>query len=309
MLWKIITIVLLVFLLIFGYKMLNNRGLIPSNTQDATNSAQQFSTNFLSSFNELSSGTALLQSDSDGTVPIVYEKDLGEISPLRGKVLIQKEQWGPGSTELADEYVTLSAAEENITPININGWSLQSMVSGVRVYIPDAVEDLVMHNINKTYEVELAPKEVAIVRTAHSPLGISFKTNMCTGYVGQFQNFEPTLEQLCPSPKSTLPATIQNIQTYGKSCFDLLQDLRPCTYLTDDILEDFGSTVSSACTEFLRKELTYSYCHARNKSSEDFYTNSQWRIFLGENNTLWNEEYEVIRLLDELGRTVDVYAY
>jgi hypothetical protein len=40
----------------------------------------------------------------------------------------------------------------------------------------------------------------------------------------------------------------------------------------------------------------------------DFRKNT-WRLFLGVNELLWNNQHDVIRLLDASGRTVDVLVY
>lgn len=309
MLWKIITITLLILLLIFGFLALKNKSILLGSTKEITTSAEDFSNNYMNAFKDLTGNVAVIPTNFAENVPTVSTSELGELSPMYGKIKISEEPWGPETTQVEEEYVILQANEENIEPIDITGWSLQSMVSGVRVYIPDGVEDLIVNDINPTYEVEMAPGSTAVVSTAPSPLGVSFKTNMCTGYLGQFQNYEPTLTNRCPLPRTVLPPTITNIQTYGGKCMDLVSQLRPCEYLTDRILRESDVVVSNACIEYLRTALTYTSCRARNKDTKEYLQDAQWRIFLSEQNALWKEQYEVIRLLDKADRTVDVYSY
>lgn len=307
MLWKTITVLLMILLLVFGYVTIKNKGLMPTNTEGAAESAQKFSNNFMSSFFDLTGNSAVLPSDFGYNVPTISQEELGELSPLYGMITISKKIWGPAAEILSEEYVVLNASEENTESVNITGWSLQSMTSGVRMYIPDGVEDLIVNDINATYEVELAPGQEAIVASNASPLGVSFKTNICTGYLGQFQNFEPELEKNCPSPQSVLPPTVTNIATYGRECIDFASDLRRCQYVTDESLA--SRNLNSACVEHLRTAFTYTSCRAHNIETREYTKDTRWRIFLSAQNPLWAKNYEVIRLLDEESRTVDVYAY
>lgn len=309
MLWKFITAIVFVLLLIFGYMAIKNKTEIPTNTDGAISTGEELKEKYTGSMWSLLGGTALLPTDLEDGVPKVDESDLGELSPLYGRIVITKDSWGPDAMDVAEEYVELTAPESNSGVINITGWSLQSMVSGVRIYIPDGVEDIIMNDVNPTYKIGLTPGQSAIVSSSPSPVGVSFQSNLCTGYFNQFQKYEPPLTRACPSPAQVLPPTVANIATYGNECLELVSSLFRCEYLTDEVLEEEGISVSSACTEHLRTTLTYTSCRATYHNSPEYLKGSQWRIFLGAQTALWNKQYEVIRLLDELGRTVDVYAY
>ncbi len=303
--WKIITIIIVILVIFFGYIIFKDSGNIFTSTDDGTTIIDSFSSKFISDMASFTGGsTATLPED-----PIVSEKDLGELSPLYGKVVFTDKQWGLGVTDKEDEYITINALASNTNNINISGWSLQSMITGVRVYIQDAVDDVQMHTVNPTYEIELEPEQKAIINTIASPIGVSFKTNICTGYLGQFQEFEPGLEKNCPTPSEQMQPTISNIQLLGGECIEFATMLEPCTYLTTEIIDDSDVNASKACIEYLRTELTYTSCSARNSKATNYKDNAHWRIFLNQPATLWSMDYEVIRLLDEAGRTVSVYTY
>ncbi len=309
MLWKFITAIVFILLLIFGYMAIKSKATVPTSADSAISTGEELSRKYTGSMWSLLGDTALLPTNLEDNVPIVDESDLGELSPLYGKVIITKDPWGPETEDVQAEYVELKALETNTSAINITGWSLQSMVSGVRIYIQDGVEDIIMNDVNPTYKIGLAPGQSAIVSSSPSPVGVSFQSNLCTGYFNQFQKYEPPLTRSCPSPAQVLPPTVANIATYGSECLELASSLFRCEYLTDEILEEEDISVSSACTEHLRTTLTYTSCRAAYHNSPEYLKGSQWRIFLGAQAPLWNKQYEVIRLLDELGRTVDVYAY
>lgn len=304
--WKIITILLILLTIFFSYTTLKKSGNAPENAGDVATSAEEFSMNFMADFKSFTGNTGDLAKYSE---PIVSEKDLGELSPLYGKVRLSDNQWGANAVDANEEYVSIRALTTNTESINITGWSLQSMITGARVYIPDGVGNVVMHNVNPTYEVTVDPGQEVIISTVASPIGVSFQTNMCTGYLGQFQRFEPELDRSCPNPADIIQPTISNIQMYGSECMHLASTLQRCDYLTTSAAQSSGITVTQACLTHLQTVLTYTTCSAQYSSSTEYKNGSKWRIFLSQPNALWRSEYEVIRLLDETGRTVDVYTY
>ena len=250
-------------------------------------------------------GLSLYQGESDA--PLVTFEELGEFSPAQGQVNILREAENPQSDVIQEEYIILEASETNIQPISITGWSLQSMVSNAIFNIPGGVSVYQMGEVNTAGDIVLAPGEQVIVGSGVSPVGVSFRENMCTGYLGSVQDFEPRLNERCPTPREILPPTLENIKTLGDSCVDFAARFDECTYLTSDT--PGFSTLSQACREHLQPKLTYTSCVLENKSDPTFIGNGGWRIFLGSTTEVWRNKYEVIRLLDENARTVDVFTY
>jgi len=315
--WKIITIILIILVVIFGYitykKYSPEGGVLSSvNGSSATSTEDDagenfFKSDFMSMMNDTIGDVSILPESSDSaSAPIITEEELGELSPYYGKISIDGDGSEAYSDDVSEEYVSLVANEENTEVIAITNWSLQSMVTGLRAYIHDGVDDLKIGTVNETHIIEMQPGQTAIVSSSESPIGVSFQTNKCTGYLGSVQEYNPSLAEKCPEVRDVFPASISNLQKYGSSCLSFASRLPSCEYLRN-VPKDSG--ISQACIDALQKKLTYTSCAYNFSQDADFYEESQWRIFIGSNKTLWAPEYEVIRLLDDMGRTVDVFRY
>ncbi len=236
---------------------------------------------------------------------------LGEYSPHYNHITIQQSALGSRilgvyATHPADEYLILSAARSNTAPINITGWSLASMISNEVHYISGGAKIFAMGEINNAEPIYLAPGETAIVSSGYSPVGVSFKTNMCTGYLNSTQYFEPPLENTCPIPATVLPATPHNITTFGDACISFVETFPRCSYLTTTT-RGIGS-LAPLCQEALKRMFTYTTCVEQNKNAAGF-SGDTWRVYLGSATEVWRNEHEIIRLADENGKTVDVVNY
>ncbi len=203
-----------------------------------------------------------------------------------------------------EEYVAIEARESNAETINITGWSLQSVVSGVRVYVPRGVRVFEQGTVGTFSDIYLDPGSVAYLVTGVSPIGVSFRENVCTGYLSQFQSFTPELDLACPLPRTEVPATADAIQVYGDVCFDFLNSMDQCRF-------HFGplpQSLPSACAQLIRNAFTYNGCVSKNRWRPSF-SLPTWRVYLGQNTHMWRDSREVLRLLDASGRTVDVWSY
>ncbi|MDP2649940.1 MAG: hypothetical protein Q8P16_00010 [bacterium] len=245
--------------------------------------------------------------DGDTQAPVVTTEDIGEFSDFSGRVTIEKDSTNPAPDDLTQEHVVLRTRRDNAQPIKITGWSLQSMISDARFYIRKGVRVYAVGEVNEEEDIYLYPGETAVITSGVSPVGVSFLTNLCTGYLGSVQEYEPELVERCPTPASILPPTVENIRVYGDACVEFAASFRRCEYLTSST-EGFPG-LSPACRAYLQPALTYTSCVAEHAEDASFLEGSEWRIFLGSTVPLWKEKYEVIRLLDESGKTVDVFAY
>ena len=241
------------------------------------------------------------QQYGDLQTQIQQAKEFGTPSPSRGSVRING-SGGPTSSGPA-EFIELDAASGNTAPIDITGWSLQSVVTGVRLYIPRGTSSFFMGAVNAQDDIYLNPGAGAIVSSGVSPVGTSFRENMCTGYLGQLQEFTPQLSTNCPDPSESLPLTSDNIRIYGDSCFDFVRSLAPC-----ETPLQMPNTISPACQAFSASMFSYNGCATANRYKSDFPEDS-WRIYLGANAELWRNSHDVIRLLDRESRTVDAISY
>jgi len=228
-------------------------------------------------------------------------KTFGNPSPYRGQVFIV--QGGGPAKSGANEYVGIQAEQGNATPVDITAWSLQSALTGIRAFIPRGVDTFMLGAVNAQVDIYLNPGASALLSSGSSPVGTSFRENLCTGYLGSMQTFSPPLAARCPSPSETLPETPDNLRTYGDECFNYVQQLSSCTFPLSP-----PRSVYPACRIFIANHLSYNGCVQDNKYKTGFAQNS-WRIYLGAGGELWRNTHDIVRLLDKEGRTVDVIMY
>jgi len=237
-------------------------------------------------------------------VELSEAQTFGTPSPMREQVVFSKFSNGVRETSPTAEYIIISASLTNTAPINITGWSVQSALSGRRAFIPTGVPTFKMGALGSISDVYLEPGKNAVITTGVSPVGVSIRENICSGYLEQFQTFIPPVSASCPAPSEELPDTLQNLQQYGASCVDFVETLRRCEYFLGSIPSD----LSDACVHFIKNALTYNGCVERHRWRPSF-SLGDWRIFLGRPFELWQNNRDVLRLLDKEGRTVDVWSY
>ena len=224
-----------------------------------------------------------------------------QASPYTGQVGILE---GAARTQTTSgQYIELRAQGGLTSPLNISGWSLESALTGVRAYVPQASTLFRQGRINPVINVTLPSGGTAVVLTGISPVGVSFRENKCTGYLGTLQPFVPPLEQSCPSPLASIPRTAENEAALGANCFEYLATLPSCTFPTS-----LPASLSNACRSAIQNKLSYNGCVNQYSGSTAFAQNA-WRLFLAQGAPLWDGEHDVIRLLDGQGRVVDVINY
>lgn len=228
----------------------------------------------------------------------------GNPSPYRGLVRIDESYGGVSANDPALEYVILTANAGNSAPLSLTGWSLQSVTNNTRIYLPQGARALVAHKIPTLADVYLNPGERAIVTSGMSPVGVSFRENMCTGYLSQFQTFIPSLEERCPTAESEVLSEPDTTRTNDPHCVAFAEHIPRCRFYVGEPPQN----VTAQCYSFVRNMLTYAGCAIRN-GWRPSYGSDTWRLFMGEPYELWNSEHDVVRLFDREGRTVDVWTY
>lgn len=229
-------------------------------------------------------------------------RTFGNPSPYLGKISIAEDISGVRETTASDEYLQITSNYGNSETVDISGWVLESALSGVRVMIPPSASPFIANSANVLGPTALAPGGLTLIASGPSPVGVSFRENMCSGYLSQFQSFSPPLGEECPSPSQVLPLTESNLVNYGESCFDAIANVPQCRFPQD------LSGVSYSCETFLREQLSYNGCVRANSFRKDFGKNT-WRVYLGASGELWRNSHDAIRLLDAQGKTVSVFVY
>lgn len=251
-----------------------------------------------------------------GTIDTIREKVqedklFGTPSPYKGQVTIG---WGNnvGATDPDQEYITLQVASNAPQNITITGWRVQNISNDHGATIPKGTELLSTTN-DATAPIVLHPGETAYLITGESPIDASFRENECLGYFTK-KNFTPYLSQNCPSPQDDYDRYYTGNTYKDDGCYNLIRTLYSC-----DVPKN-TSGLSSSCYNFIDNHLTYSGCVATHRGDARFWGNA-WRIYLGRTEItrshdstrkygdLWQPTHDAIKLLDQNGKTVDLYEY
>lgn len=221
----------------------------------------------------------------------------GTPSPYRGTVTLS----AGTAAERDNEYIEIAA--RGSASVSLQGWSLRSMLSGARFYLPLAASPFILGTVNTVTPSVLDHEGNAIVYSGRSPIGTSFRENRCTGYLAQLQSFEPSLANACPNPSELMPMTADNMQRYGSDCVDYLRGLPQCTFP-----DNLPMSLSPACRIYIANTFSYNGCVNAYAGSTSFKRDT-WRLYLNAAGELWSNDHDVIRLLDAEGRTVDSITY
>jgi len=221
----------------------------------------------------------------------------GEESPYRGQVSVSA--GGTGAEDPDEEYVTLRATGDQ--PVDITGWRLVSGASGRGERIPEGAAMPRSGRVNDTGRIILQPGDEAVVVTGESPIGVSFKENMCAGYLGRNQDFYPSLRNSCPSAYEEFDRFFEGNELRDDRCYALMQSTPSCT-------TPRSSNVSNACEELIDEYLDYNGCVEHHRYDAGF-AGTTWRIYLEEDRELWKPARDAVKLLDASGKTVDLYTY
>jgi hypothetical protein len=208
---------------------------------------------------------------------------------------------GAEASEPQEEYLRIVATPQADKNVSLAGMSLRGGALGTDVNIPEATDLLVLGTPTLKTSVSLPPTGRAIVSSGRSPVGTSFRVNICTGYLDQFQTFTPALRQECPEPVAELEADGPYEED---ACRAFVKTLPHCRAFDGTFPDD----ISASCKAFVTRSLNYNSCVARSEKTEGFYKN-EWRLFLDKTKELWKNKQEVIKLLDARGNAVDAITY
>lgn len=203
------------------------------------------------------------------------------------------------------EYLQISLSKTAKNKVIITGWEIKSLISGVSVKIGEASWLPRLGGTNTKNTIVLSPGEKIIITTGRSPIGVSFRINICSGYFEQFQNFYPSLKTECPDPYGDIDEKyLSGPNVYNDACLDFIDRLRRCNVYTGQLPLD----MQSQCQDFVTKKVNYNSCIDTHKNDESFYRN-EWRVYLSRDAELWKSKREVIELLDGFGKTVGTVTY
>jgi hypothetical protein len=206
----------------------------------------------------------------------------------------------------AEEYLVLSANRNNTASINISDWYLESLVTENRAALPRGVLIPTSRRAGRVSNILLKPGENAYLISDDSPNNMSFHENVCTGYFTEFHSFSPNLRLACPYPRDEM-TEFANIDLDNDDCYDFVETLNSCRTVDEDLID--AEDLSRRCELFVRDELTYKGCLANHGTEPLFDNVGGWHVYLDRRTDLWREKREIIRLMDERGRVIDVIEY
>jgi hypothetical protein len=208
-----------------------------------------------------------------------------------------------------DEYVELSVVQNSSNSVKITGWTIESEATYNAEIIPKGTRVPTSGVVNASEDIVLEPGDRAIISTGPSPVGASFRENKCTGYFGTMQKFSPTLPLACPLASSELLNYYGTPYIHDPACIDFVQNLPRCKIPLDN-----PGNLNDTCESFLVDKLNYNGCVTTHRSDADF-AGTTWHIYLdrtdrkGKTKPMWRTKHEVVKLLDERGKTVAQFTY
>jgi hypothetical protein len=227
--------------------------------------------------------------------------DKVEISSILAKKLSFDGLAGVRNSDPSEEYLRIVANEYAKGPVSLASTTLRGSATKTDIPLPKAVEFLTLGVTALKTPVSLSPDARALVTSGRSPVGTSFRVNMCTGYLDQFQTYTPALRKECPSPSEEIAKTALAGES---SCVAFVETLPRCRIYQGK----FPADISSACKTFVNEKLNYNTCALAHKTDAGFYKD-EWRLFLDQTTELWKKSGEIIRLLDNKGNTIDALSY
>ena len=223
-------------------------------------------------------------------------------STFRGLVLFEKAHHANQSRP-DEEYVSLLFSRDIKNPIPLSGWYIQGS-RGVPKLIPAA--SILPHQggPNETGDIKVWGGERVIIISGHSPIGVSFRTNICSGFLDQFQKFNPPLGNTCPFFADVVAEEYDSV--VSGACLETAKEIPRCDALIGG--DDKPPIQTKGCREFLEETLSYNSCIAVLKEKPNFLGN-EWRVYLDSDTELWRDRGDTIRLFDESGSIVTTLRY
>lgn len=212
------------------------------------------------------------------------------------------------SSDPSSEYITIYPNLNQNEKVKITGWMLKSERSGNWVKIGKA-SYLPYPNTANYEDIVLKQGDMAYLIKGFSPIGISFRSNKCTGYFGQNRNFYPYLNRSCPLPKNEKLPKFSDVLDREDECLDIIERLPYCTdpsyYMN---FNKFPDTVTQSCKDYLENEINYDTCVENHILDTDF-AGREWYIYMNVFGPLWRDKREKIILYDSEGLIVSSISY
>lgn len=234
------------------------------------------------------------------------EIDASKRSPYYNKINMSNIS-GLLGTDPNREYLTLSTNLLKNETIKITNWFLKSEVTGYFAVIGRAA--LLPFPFTRTEsDVVLQQRDKVVLTKGFSPIGISFRTNKCTGYFEENRTFTPSLPLQCPRPQDEKLPVFSGVYDRNDECLTIIERIPRCTTKDSEFLRSLPDTVSSACKNYITEQINYNTCVTLHFGNTDF-PGTEYRLYLNKFGPLWRTTHDKIDLIDENGLVVDSISY
>lgn len=227
-------------------------------------------------------------------------------SPYYGKIRMSNIS-GLNQDDPNQEYINLSIYLDEKETVKITGWYLKSEVTGYYILIGKAA--LLPFPSTKTEsDVVLQDGDRVYLVKGFSPIGVSFRTNKCTGYFEENRTFYPSLPTECPRPiDEKLPTFSSNLDA-NDECINTIERISRCTTKGSAFIRDLPDTVPESCKTYITTQINYNTCVALHFNDANFPGN-EYHIYLNKFGPLWRKTHDKINLHDQNGLVVDTISY
>lgn len=234
------------------------------------------------------------------------EMEKSKQSPYYGKIRMSSIS-GLYQNDPSKEYIYIYTNLKESEILKITGWYLKSKVTGYFAIIGRAAL-LPFPFTGTESDVVLEQGDSVYLTKGFSPIGISFRTNKCTGYFEENRIFTPSLSLQCPRPIDENLPNFSSVYDRNDECLNIIERIPQCTTKDSEFIRDLPDTVSPDCKAYLTTQINYNTCVALHYSDTDFPGN-EYRLYLNKFGSLWRPQHDKIDLIDENGLIVYSISY
>jgi hypothetical protein len=205
------------------------------------------------------------------------------------------------------EYMTISTNLKKNETVKITGWYLKSEITGYYVVIGKAAL-LPFPFTNTESDIVLQQGDRAYLTKGFSPIGISFRTNKCSGYFEENRTFTPSLSLQCPLAKNEILPNFSSDYDSNDACLKIIERIPRCSTIDSEFIRKLPDTTTLSCKNYMADQINYNTCIAIHFSDIDF-PGSEYRVYLNKFGPLWRTTHDTVDLRDENGLIVGTIKY
>ena len=175
-----------------------------------------------------------------------------------------------------EEYIIIGADRNIVDSIDISKWKLLRMSDGMSFTIPFGTNLPQDGGSSIFNSILVNGDDRLVISSGRSPIGLSFRVNLCSGYDEQIFTFLPPLKQECPIPEDVFFNVLDNETLLDENCLSFIREVPQCIV---PFTHHSDPSLSESCKEFIDQNLNKNGC-VDNFSSSPSFLQKEWRIYL-----------------------------